>query len=198
MLETGVVEVKFEVAITLSGIETSDIDITSLDSVKKMLEDVIKEMLPDGAEVRITKVGGFSLTRRMLQEDSSEGTSLGVDVEFEVIFTETCSEEECNDAKEIEDSLLQEADAVSSDIAARVEDGSITASIQQKAVEQDIEVMKSISVNEVKVSEPSATVIIKKEQEEEVPDDDDDSAAPVQGCMNAMALAIVAFAATLM
>jgi len=188
VLERGVVEVKFEVAMTLSGISTSDIDITSLDSVVALLEGVIGDMLPEGAEARLLKVGGFSLTRRMLQEDSS----LGVDVEFEVIFSEVCSDDECQDSKE---TLLKEADVLSSVIVAKVEDGSLSTSIQEKAAEQEIEVLKSISVspNSLQVSAPSATVIIKKNQEEDVPDED--SAAPIQGF--SLGAAIVAVAATM-
>eukprot|EP00986_Skeletonema_menzelii_P014275 scaffold9235_cov152-Skeletonema_menzelii.AAC.5 len=192
-LETGVVEVKFEVAMTLSGIETSNIDITSLNSVVALLEDVIQEMLPDGAKARIIKVGGFSLTRRMLQENSS----LGVDVEFEVIFSEICSEETCNDSK---DTLLKEADVFSSDIVAKVEDGSLSKSIKEKAgsssdlSESLREVFKNISVSptSLKVSDPLATVIIKKEQEEEVPEDD--SAAHVQRLTLSVALIAAAAA----
>jgi len=188
-LETGVVEVKFEVAMKLSGISTTDIDITSLDSIVTLLEDVIQDMLPEGAKAKLLKVGGFSLTRRMLQEDSS----LGVDVEFEVIFTEPCSEETCDDSKE---TLLKVADDFSSDIVAKVEDGTLSTSIKEKATEQEIEVLKSISVspNSLKVSAPSATVIIKKEQEEEVPDEED-SAASIQGV--SLGVAIIAVAATM-
>ncbi len=187
VLERGVVEVKFEVAMTLSGINTSDIDITSLDSVVSLLEGVIGDMLPEGATARLLKVGGFSLTRRMLQEDSS----IGVDVEFEVIFSEVCLDDECEDSKE---TLLKEADVLSSDIVAKVEDGSLSASIQEKAAEQEIEVLKSITVSpsSLKVSAPSATVTIKKTQEEEVPDDD--SAGPIQALSQGAAMIAVAAA----
>lgn len=48
------VEVSFEVAIKLEGIQMSDLDITSLDSVVNLLESVFQDLLPDGAKVRET------------------------------------------------------------------------------------------------------------------------------------------------
>ena len=193
VIETGgVIEVKFEVALTLSGIDTSDLDITSLDSVITLLETVIQDMLPDGAKARLLKVGGFSLTRRLLRflEEENSNENGGVDVEFEIIFSERCDGgDECDDYKE---NLLKEANVFSTDIVQKVEDGSLSTEIQKKAAEQEIEVLKSISVSptSLKVSAPEATVTIVKEQQEEVPDED--SAAPVMRV--SMAVFAVAFA----
>ena len=166
----ALVEVTFEVAMTLTGIESSDLDITSLDSVVSLLEDVIGEMLPEGAKARLLKVGGYSLTRRFLLRLLQESSSVGVDVEFEVIFSQKCEEvDTCDDSK---DTLLEEADIFSSDIVAKVEDGSLSDSIVEKANEEGIELLKNVTVSpsSLKVSAPSATVIIKKQNEEDVPD----------------------------
>jgi len=172
----GVVEVTIAVAMTLSGIDTSDIDVTSLDSVVALLENVIQDMLPEGAKVRLLKVGGFSLSRRLRRylEEQKDG-SLGVDVEFEIIFSELCNDgDECDDSKE---TLLKEADVVSSDIVKLVEDGSLEVEIKERASRQEIDVLKSISVSpaSLKVSAPSATVTIVKEQQDEVPGEDNSS-----------------------
>lgn len=59
------VEVTFEVAIKLEGIQMSDLDVTSLDSVVDLLESVFQDLLPDGAKVRHTKKAK-SLCRRHL------------------------------------------------------------------------------------------------------------------------------------
>lgn len=181
VMETGgVVEVTIEVAMTLSGIDTSDIDVTALDSVVALLENVIQDMLPEGAKVRLLKVGGFSLSRRLLRYlEQQEGGSLGVDVEFEVIFSQLCDDgDKCDDSKE---TLLKEADVFSSDIVKLVEDGSLEADIKERATEQEIEVLKNISVSptSLTVSAPSATVTIVKEQQEDVPDED--SSSSIQG-----------------
>jgi hypothetical protein len=183
VMETGgVVEVTIEVAMTLSGIDTSDIDVKALDSVVALLENVIQDMLPEGAKVRLLKVGGFSLSRRLLrylEEQEGEGGSLGVDVEFEVIFSVLCDGgNTCDDSKE---TLLKEADAFSSDIVKLVEDGSLEVDIKERATQQEIEVLKSISLSpaSLKVSAPSATVTIVKEQQEDV--QDEDSSSSIQG-----------------
>jgi hypothetical protein len=172
VLETGgVVEVSLEITMTLSGIEPSDIDISSLDAVVELLTASLMEMLPEGAKVRLLSVGGFQISNRMLRYLQEEnGNNIGVDVEFEVLLSTVCdTEDTCNESKE---SLVNEATAVSTELSQKVEDGSIEETIKEKATQQDVALLKAISISptSLQVSEIKATIIIKKDSKEEIPD----------------------------
>ena len=105
---------------------------------------------------------------RYLQEE--DGNNIGVDVEFEVMLSTVCdTEDTCNESKE---SLVNEATAVSTELAEKVEDGSIEETIKEKATQLDVALLKAISISptSLQVSEIKATIIIKKDSKEEIPD----------------------------
>ena len=76
-------EVSFEVAVKLDGI--SNLSVDSLDSIVNVLKKVFSSMVPQGALIRLLKVGGYEVARRLLCY-LEEGDSSGIDVEFEVIL----------------------------------------------------------------------------------------------------------------
>ena len=122
--------------------------------------------------VRILSVGGLSVARRLLrwlQEDSSSG----VDVQFEIILTETCDSLKCDEADTLSEELYQ---TVTSDFTNQVESGALTTSIQTKAADAGVESLSSVSISSVKHGQPTVTV---KEAEDQTlptdPEDDDDS-----------------------
>jgi hypothetical protein len=173
--EWGLVEVSFTAAMSLVGIDASDVDAATLDSLVEMLQTVIQAMLPDGASVRITNVAGFQLpSQRRLQDVTSS-----LDVEMEVVFSESCeSTAACDLSKE---TLLNEADAFSSELKKSFEDGSMSTSITEYAAGQENEALKSISVNStsLQVSEFKSTLTLNSELDVVV--DDDSAATLMQG-----------------
>ncbi len=173
--EWGLVEVSFTAAMSLVGIDASDVDAATLASLVEMLQTAIQAMLPDGASVRITNVAGFQLpSQRRLQDVTSS-----LDVEMEVVFSETCeSTAACDLSKE---TLLNEADAFSSELKTSFEDGSMSTSITEYAAGQENEALKSISVNStsLQVSDLKSTLTLSSELD--VVDDDDSAATLMQG-----------------
>lgn len=174
--EWGLVKVSFTAAMSLVGIDASDVDASTLDSLVEMLQTAIQAMLPDGASVRITNVAGFQLpSQRRLQEDETSS----LDVEMEVVFSETCeSKAACDLSKE---TLLNEADAFSLELKTSFEDGSMSTSITEYAAGQENEALKSISVNStsLQVSDLKSTLTLSSELD--VVDDDDSAATLMQG-----------------
>ena len=170
----GSVEVSFEVEVTLEGIDVSDLDITAINDVVNLLEAVFADMLPPGAIVRLLKVGGFSVTRRLLRflEEDSLG---GVEVEFEIIMTQVCSSAKCEETEvaEISESLYQE---VSSDFEQKVTSGELTTSIQEEAESRGVSEMSDVVVNASAVHVGKAKVTVKEAKEVDAPADptDDD------------------------
>jgi len=196
------VEVTFEVAIKLEGIQMSDLDVTSLDSVVDLLESVFQDLLPDGAKVRLLKVGGIAVSRRILRMESTrrleggelgdapeeeEASSLGVDVEFEVILSKECSTLECEDSEEIASTMYDE---VATEFQEKVDDGSLTEDIQEKAEAKGVPQLRdvTISANSLTVSEPKTTVRVTKDKR--VRDDDDSDGAVKSGTLLSIILGV--------
>lgn len=184
--EWGLVKVSFTAAMTLVGIDASDVDAATLDSLVEMLQTAIQAMLPDGASVRITNVAGFQLpSQRRLQEDETSS----LDVEMEVVFSESCeSTAACDLSKE---TLLSEADAFSLELKTSFEDGSMSTSITEYAAGQTNEALKSISVDStsLQVSDLKSTLTLNSELD--VVDDDDSAATLMQSLPLFYAAAIV-------
>jgi len=179
--QLGSVEVSFEVGVTLDGINVSDLDPTALDDVVNLLQSVFGDLLPEGAIVRILSVGGFSVTRRMLR--FLEENISGVEVEFEVIMTQTCTSAKCEDSETnaISTTLYED---VTSNLKTKVESGELTTSIQEKAEVSGVSALSdvSISADSLQVSEAKVTVKEASEEENPVdPPDDDDSASSRRG-----------------
>jgi len=188
--EFGSVEVSFEVGVTLEGIDMSDLDITALDEVVDLLETVLGNMLPEGAIVRLLKVGGFSVTRRLLRFLEEDGS--GVDVEFEIIMRQSCSSAKCDDSEsdEIAATLY---DDVTSDLEAKVASGELTTSIQEEAEAAGVSEMSNVTINASTLQVGQATITVKEAKEDKSPDDptdDVDSASSRHG--HGVALSIMA------
>ena len=160
----GSVEVTFEVEAKLEGINVSDLDITRLDDVVAVLTSVFGDLLPQGAIVRLLKVGGFSVTRRLLR--FLEDAASGVDVEFEVIMAHTCSSAKCEDseANEISASLVETAIPL---LKAKVASGEATSAIQEKAVALGVSELSGVSISPSSLQVSEAKITVKDAQEEE-------------------------------
>mmetsp|Transcript_21524 Transcript_21524/g.41171 ORF Transcript_21524/g.41171 Transcript_21524/m.41171 type:complete len:750 (+) Transcript_21524:464-2713(+) len=175
-VQAGYVEVSFEVGIKLEGIDVSDLDITQLDSVVNVLEQVFKSMLPEDARVRLLKVGGISVSRRILRVlQDSISSSTGVDVEFEVIMTKQCDTAKCTESDHVSDSLYTE---VTKDLKTKMESGSVTTAIQEKAKEDGVTQLEniSVSVSSLTVSDAKVTVT-EGSQNDDTGNDTSDSAS---------------------
>jgi len=129
-------------------------------------------LLPPNAIVRLLKVGGISLTRRVLRFLEEEEAATGVDLEFEVILVQTCSSAKCDDEEADDVSATLYFD-VTEDIKAKVESGDLTSSIQEQAVALGISELSEVSVSPDSLQVSEAKVTVKEAQE-----DDDDSVDP--------------------
>ena len=161
----------------------TDIDITKLDEVVDILESVFGDLLPEGAIVRILSVGGLSVARRLLRwlQSDSSASSGGVDVQFEIILTETCDSLKCDEADSLSEELYQ---TVTTDFAKQVESGALTTSIQTQAADAGVESLSSVSISSVKTGQPTVTVREAKDQTLPTdPDDDDDSSSHILATM---------------
>ncbi|KAL7467248.1 hypothetical protein ACHAXS_007493 [Conticribra weissflogii] len=177
-VQVGSVEVAFEVGIKLEGIDVSDLDITQLDSVVSVLEKVFKSMLPEGARVRLLKVGGISVSRRILRVlQDSNSSSTGVDVEFEVIMTKQCDTAKCTESAQVSDSLYTE---VTTDLKSKMESGSVTTAIQEKAKEEGVTQLENISVSVSSLTVSEAKVTVTEGSPNDDTDDDTFISASIQ------------------
>eukprot|EP00984_Skeletonema_dohrnii_P001576 scaffold491_cov76-Skeletonema_dohrnii-CCMP3373.AAC.1 len=149
------VEVEFEVAITLDGIEDGS---TLSDEFVPSLESVLQAslQLPEGAGLRIVSIGGVSLTGRLL-----EAQAQGLLVIFLITLVINCSEETCDDSR---GALLEEAGDLSSAITMKVTDGSLSTSIEAS-------VGTGISVNpdSLVVYTPTVKVILPSNGHSDLP-----------------------------
>lgn len=109
------------------------------------------------------------------EEEEEEASSLGVDVEFEVIMSQECPTLECEDSEEIASAMY---DDVATEFQEKVEDGSLTEDIQERADAEGVPQLRevTISANSLKVSEPKTTVRVTKDKRVEGDDDDFDGA----------------------
>ena len=181
----GSVDVKFDAAITLEGINVSDLDFTSLGAVVDLLEKVIQNILPEGSMVRLLKVGGVSVTRRMLR--NLQDDAQGVEVEFEVTITETCEDAECSNSEDLSAAVY---DNVTSDLKKKVEDGSLSTAIQEEADAEGVAELTNVSVkpDSLKASEPIVTVKKAEPETDDDPNDDDSASSKFK---STLAVAIV-------
>jgi hypothetical protein len=168
----GSVEVSVEVGVTLEGISISDLDITVLDEVVNLLESVFADMLPPGATVRLLKVGGFSVTRRLLRFLEDDGLG-GVDVEFEITMAQACSSTKCNDLEvdEIAETLYQE---VKSYFEKNVASGELTTTIQEEAEVMGVSELSNVTISASTFGQAKVTVKKAKEGKSPVDLTDDD------------------------
>lgn len=157
----------------MQGIDVSDIDILSLDNIVDLLTSVMGDLVPEGAIVRILSIGGFEVRRRLLR--MLEETGAGVAVEFEIILQQTCSSAKC-DESEVAD-LSGKIEEVTSEIKTEVETGSLTTSIQQKAVELGVEELQSVSVDASSLQISEVAVTETEAKDNTLPNDDDDTGA---------------------
>ena len=179
--ELGSVDVSFEVAIKLEGIDVSDLDFMALEPVVKVLEKAFVSMLPEGARVRLLKVGGVAVSRRVLRYLEDSIATSGVDVEFEVTMTKQCDSAKCEDSAEIANALYDE---VTADLKTKVEDGSVSSAIQKEADDEGVSQLKNVTVNSSSLKVGAAKVTVTegtKNETPEVPKDDDDNASVMQG-----------------
>jgi len=184
----GSVDVKFEAAVTLNGINVADLDFTALGEVVALLEKVFASAIPEGALVRLLKIGGVSVSRRMLRELQDD--EQGVEVEFEVIITKTCDDTECSNSEDISAAAYNE---VTGELQRKVEDGSLSTAIQEEADAEGISELANVSVkpDSLKASEPQVTVRKADPDTDDTTDDDDSSSLAFQ---STIALAIVSAA----
>jgi hypothetical protein len=176
----GSVDVKFDAAVTLTGITVSDLNLTALGAVVDLLEKVITSLLPANSKVRLLKVGGISVTRRMLRFLEDAGP--GVDVEFEITVTKQCDDAKCNDSESISAKAYQD---VTSNLKTKVEDGSLTTAIQEEASAEGVPQLANVSIkpDSLKASEPKVIV-----REASTPTTSPTSASPVYNTAFAVAV----------
>jgi len=175
--EFGSVEVSVEVGVTLEGIDMSDLDITALDDLIELLENVFGDMLPKEAIVRLLKVGTFSVPRRLLRFLEDGGT--GVEVEFEIIMSKSCSSAKCDDSEADEISATLYND-IASDIEAKVVSGELMTSIQEEAEAKGVSELSDVTINASTMWVGEAKVTVKDGKKDESPTDptdDDDNAS---------------------
>jgi hypothetical protein len=181
----GSVDVKFDAAITLEGINVSDLDFTALGAVIDLLEKVFASFLPEGALVRLLKVGGVPVTRRMLRnlQDSAQG----VEVEFEVTITQTCEDAECSNSEDISAAVYSDA---TTKLQKKVEDGSLTTAIQEEADADGVPELTNVSIkpDSLKASAPTVTVKKVDPETDDDPTDDDSASSAIK---SAIALLVV-------
>lgn len=184
----GSVDVKFEAAVTLGGINVTDLDFTALGEVIALLEKVLASAIPEGALVRLLKIGGVSVSRRMLRELQNDEE--GVEVEFEVIITETCDDAECSNSEDISAAAYKE---VTGELQKKVQDGSLSTAIQEEADAEGISELANVSVkpDSLKASGPQVTVKKADPETDDTTDDDDSSSTAFQ---STIALAVVSVA----
>ena len=186
-LENGVVEMKFQAGITVKGISVNDIPLggEELDNLVKVLKNSISHFLPEGAQVRILKIGGISVTRRrhlrVLEEsedkEEDEEGSKDVEIEFEVTMKQECSDAECTNSDSMSENLYQ---GMTKDLGEAVSDGSVTTKLREDAAEEGVVALKNVEVeeNSFAAEEPTIMVMtIQKNDDGGVVDDDDNSAA---------------------
>jgi len=156
----GSVEVSFEVAIKLDIGQnvTEVITVDTLDTVVDFLKKVFSSMVPPGALIRILKVAGYQVTRRLLRYLEGEDSS-GVDVEFEVIMTKECNTTTCDNSDEISSTLYDE---ITSDLKASVEDGEMARAIRQEAETEGVSAFSNVTVNSDSLQVSAATVTIEE------------------------------------
>jgi hypothetical protein len=173
----GSVDVKFEAAVTIEGINVSDLDFTALGAVVDLLEKVFASFLPEGALVRLLKIGGVPVTRRMLR--NLQDDAQGVDVEFEVTITETCEDAECSNSKDISDSVYSDA---TTKLQKNVEDGSLTTAIQEEADADGVSELANVSIkpDSLKASAPTVTVKQADPETDNDPTDDDSASSAIK------------------
>jgi len=193
----GSVSVSVEVEVKLEGINITDIDFTALDEVVNLLEVVLGDMLPEEAMVRLLSVGGFSVTRRLLRFLADDSTG-GVDVQFEITMTESCSSAKCDasEADQISETLYQD---VTSDLKSKVESGELTTAIQEKAEATGVSELITVSVS-ASTMQVSDAVVTVKEANEVIPDDptDDDEATSASAMLRAMLSLLAVMVSTLL
>jgi hypothetical protein len=183
----GSVDVKFDVSVTLRGIKASELDFTALDAVINLLEKVFAQMLPQSAKVRLLKVGGVSVTRRLLR--SLEDSEDGVDVEFEVIITKECDDATCSNSEDLSAAAY---DAVTTDIKTKVNDGSLSTAIQEEAESEGVSELASVTVKPDSLVTGEAKVTVKQASTN---DDEVDSAS--HSYSTALSIAVVSFSVLL-
>ena len=98
VMKYGEIEVSFECAVKLEGIQITEIDITQLSVVVDLLVSSLRDFLPEGAIIRIISVGGISVGRRLLLRLLQDDDTSGVDVQFEVILKEKCDTAACGNS----------------------------------------------------------------------------------------------------
>merc|ERR1712176_674529 len=111
-------------------------------------------MVPDGARIRLLKVGGYTVARRLmryLQED-------GIDVEFEVIMDAVCDTITCERSNEIASSLYNQ---VTTDLRAKVEDGEVSRVIQEEAASNGVSQLTNVTVSSNSFNVTAAKVTIQ-------------------------------------
>ena len=152
---TGIIEVTFEVAVKLDGGQNmTDLSVASLDSIVDLLEKVFLSMVPDGARIRLLKVGGYVVARRLmryLQED-------GIDIDFEVIMDATCNTITCDNSDEIASSLYNQ---VTTDLKAQVEDGEVSRVIQEEAASNGVPELANVTVSSNSFTVTAAKVTVQ-------------------------------------
>jgi len=152
----GSVEVSFEVAVKLDGI--SDVSIGSLDSIVNVLKKVFMSMIPKGALIRLLKVGGYDVTRRLLRY-LEEGDSSGIDVEFEVVMKKECSTAACDDSDAISSTLYSQ---VTTGLKAKVDDGEMARVIQEEAELEGVSELGNVTVSADSFMVSAAKITVEK------------------------------------
>jgi len=111
-------------------------------------------MVPAGARIRLLKVGGYAVARRLmryLQED-------GIDIEFEVIMDAVCDTITCERSNEIASSLYNQ---VTTDLRAKVEDGEVSRVIQEEAASNGVSELANVTVSSNSFNVTAAKVTIQ-------------------------------------
>lgn len=158
VLEVGSVEVAIEVGLTLDGIDVAALAATGLDAVSDLLRSVLGDLVPEGAIVRILRIGDTSFTRRLLR--SLQGT--GVEIICEIVTITMCSTSPCSatETDSITNAQSQELRGASSNLEAAVANGGFASAIQIEAASMGSLAFANVSVDasSLTVSLPQVTI----------------------------------------
>ena len=198
----GVVEIRYEAAIKVDGLDVSTIPTSpgaALTKLLTVLTSSISRFLPEDTMVQITSIGGVpvadigteAVSRPTTTTSTSDGrlrryrlleadTSTGVEIEFEVVSTVECDDVECTDADEISN---QAYETMTQDMIQAVDSGDLTSTLQEEAAAADVLALASITIDSFEAEEPTITI---------TEGSDDDSGAGSLHVLTAAAMSVFA------
>ena len=196
----GVVEIRYEAAIKVDGLDVSSIPTSpgpALTKLLTVLTSSISRFLPEHTTVQITSIGGVPVadigTEAVRRPTTTTSTSngrlrryrlleadTGVEIEFEVVSTFECDDVECTDADEISN---QAYETMTQGMIQAVDSGDLTSTLKEEAAAADVVALTSITIDSFEAEEPTITI---------TEGSDDDSGAGSLHIFSAAAMSVFA------